>query len=147
MSTLSSITAPQKFTSPSAESNASWINKYFISVKGAPEVVRTMFKEVPPFYDQTYKGLAAKGSRVLALGFKYLDTAELKAQQIKDMTRESVENGLSFGGFLVFHCPLKKDTVVALRELHESMHRVIDFARFCDDGHSVSNVFSTVPTL
>jgi cation-transporting ATPase 13A1 len=40
------------------------------------------------------------------------------------MTREDAERGLSFAGFLVFHCPLKEDAVASLKMLADSSHRV-----------------------
>ncbi len=54
--------------------------------------------------------------RVIALAWKKLD-AELSPIQIGALTREEVERGLSFGGFAVFHCPLKEDSEPALRML------------------------------
>lgn len=45
----------------------------FASVKGAPETLKAMFTVVPPEYESTYKYYAQKGSRVLALGYKWLD--------------------------------------------------------------------------
>jgi cation-transporting ATPase 13A1 len=44
--------------------------------------------------------------------------------QINKLSRESVESGLVFAGFLVFHCPLKADAVEALKMLADSSHRV-----------------------
>ena len=54
--------------------------------------------------------------RVIALAWKKLG-AELSPVQIGALTREEVERGLSFGGFAVFHCPLKEDSEPALRML------------------------------
>ena len=54
--------------------------------------------------------------RVIALAWKKLD-AELSPIQIGALTREEVECGLFFGGFAVFHCPLKEDSEPALRML------------------------------
>jgi hypothetical protein len=44
--------------------------------------------------------------------------------QVNKLTREKVESGLTFAGFLVFHCPLKKDAVETLRMLADASHRV-----------------------
>jgi hypothetical protein len=43
---------------------------------------------------------------------------------LREMDRDWVEKELNFAGFLVFHSPLKPDSAEAVRELHESMHRV-----------------------
>ena len=54
--------------------------------------------------------------RVIALAWKKLG-AELSPIQIGALTREEIERSLSFGGFAVFHCPLKEDSEPALRML------------------------------
>lgn len=57
--------------------------------------------------------------RVIALAWKKLD-AELTPSQITALSREEIESGLTFGGFAVFHCPLKEDSEPALRMLKVS---------------------------
>ncbi|KAI8975231.1 endoplasmic reticulum Ca-transporting P-type ATPase [Mycotypha africana] len=99
-------------------------SKSFVAVKGAPEVLKLMYKEVPDNYVDTYRHFTRKGSRVLALGYKILDQ-HLNASQINDLPRESVECDLTFAGFIVFSCPLKEDAVAALKELNESSHRCV----------------------
>lgn len=44
--------------------------------------------------------------------------------KINKLSRESVESGLVFAGFLVFHCPLKPDAIETLKMLADSSHRV-----------------------
>jgi len=44
--------------------------------------------------------------------------------QINKMSRDEIESGLTFGGFLVFQCPLKPDAVEILKMLGDSSHRV-----------------------
>jgi hypothetical protein len=82
-----------------------------------------MLKEVPAGYDEMYKNWAKEGSRVLALGFKKL-TRLLTANEVREASRDSVESNLQFAGFLVFHCPLKEDSVAAIEKLNASSHRV-----------------------
>jgi manganese-transporting P-type ATPase len=41
------------------------------------------------------------------------------------MAREDIESGLTFAGFLVFHCPLKPDAVESLKMLADASHRCI----------------------
>ena len=57
--------------------------------------------------------------RVIALAWKKLD-AELTPSQVTALSREEIECGLTFGGFAVFHCPLKEDSEPALRMLKVS---------------------------
>ncbi|KAG0182175.1 hypothetical protein DFQ28_003841 [Apophysomyces sp. BC1034] len=98
--------------------------KTLVAVKGAPETLRTMYNNVPEGYDDVYRHFTRKGSRVLALGYKFLEDG-LKTEQINDLSRESVESNLIFAGFIVFTCPLKEDAVEALKELNESSHRCV----------------------
>src|SRR5690606_7367058 len=82
----------------------------FVGVKGAPETIRKMLVHVPAYYEETYKHFTRKGSRVLALAYKYLSTEnEWSAGRINDLKREQVESDLEFAGFLILHCPLKDD--------------------------------------
>lgn len=87
-------------------------------VQGAPETLKGMYTSVPDEYEHTYKWFAQRGSRVLALGYKW---QELK----QDAHRDDVESGLTFAGFLVFHCPLKPDAVETLQSLADSSHRCV----------------------
>lgn len=95
----------------------------FAAVKGAPETLRGMFINLPTNYDATFKGFTRRGSRVLALGYKYMDN--VKQESISDLSRDHVESELTFAGFLVFHCPLKADAVSSIRQLVDSSHRCI----------------------
>ncbi|KAI9681590.1 MAG: hypothetical protein M1829_000787 [Trizodia sp. TS-e1964] len=98
----------------------------FVAVKGAPETIQTMLIDTPTNYEDTFKHFTRNGSRVLALGYKYLSTdAELGQSRINNLKREEVECGLHFAGFLVLHCPLKDDAKQAVRMLNESSHRVV----------------------
>ncbi|KAK6349423.1 hypothetical protein TWF696_005707 [Orbilia brochopaga] len=98
----------------------------FVAVKGAPETLRKMIVSVPPDYEATFKYYTRRGSRVLALGYKYLSMdGELGANRVNNLTREEVESDLIFAGFLVLHTPLKDDAKKTVRMLNESSHRVI----------------------
>lgn len=46
-------------------------------------------------------------------------------EQINTISREQVESGLEFAGFLVFHCPLKPDAISTIRDLNDSSHRCV----------------------
>ncbi|KAH7098014.1 hypothetical protein BKA62DRAFT_714380 [Auriculariales sp. MPI-PUGE-AT-0066] len=94
-----------------------------ISVKGAPETIRNFLGTVPAHYDETYKWFTRRGARVLALGWKEMPS--MSNEKINKMPREEIESGLTFGGFLVFQCPLKPDAVAVLKMLGDASHRCI----------------------
>lgn len=96
---------------------------YIASVKGAPETLKSMFVKVDDTYDSTYLGLSRRGARVLALGWKEL--GHLSHQQVKDISRESLESDLMFAGFIVVSCPLKPDSKSVIKELLKSSHMVV----------------------
>ncbi|KAL1924700.1 uncharacterized protein VTP21DRAFT_4354 [Calcarisporiella thermophila] len=98
--------------------------KTFVAIKGAPETLKNMFTSIPSDYEDTFKYFTKRGSRVLALGFKFLKDS-MSMDQINNLSRESVESGLTFAGFLVLSCPLKEDSKQAIKMLNESSHRVI----------------------
>lgn len=95
--------------------------KNFVAVKGAPETIRSMLVDVPAHYEECYKLFTLAGSRVLALGYKYINSS----QNVTKLERNSVECDLSFAGFIVFHCPLKQDAIDTIQMLNDSSHRSI----------------------
>src|SRR5205807_1258397 len=98
----------------------------FVGVKGAPETVRNMLVKVPADYEETFKWFTRRGSRVLALGYKYLSNdGEWSQNKLNALKREEVECNLIFAGFLVLQCPLKDDAKKTVRMLNESSHRVV----------------------
>ncbi|KAL4809962.1 hypothetical protein BDV18DRAFT_150402 [Aspergillus unguis] len=102
------------------------VKSTFVGVKGAPETIGTMLVDMPPNYEETFKYFTRNGARVLALAHKYLSPeAELSQGRINNYTREEIESGLTFAGFLVLQCPLKEDAIKAVRMLNESSHRVV----------------------
>ncbi|ORZ16338.1 cation-transporting ATPase [Absidia repens] len=98
--------------------------KTFVAVKGAPETLQHMYTTIPDDYVDTYRHFTMKGSRVLALGYKFLDDG-MTHSQINNLERDNVEKDLIFAGFIVFTCPLKDDAVACIKELNESSHRCI----------------------
>ncbi|KZT06595.1 endoplasmic reticulum Ca-transporting P-type ATPase [Laetiporus sulphureus 93-53] len=124
----SSLTIRRRFQFSSALKRMSTVSsvnggKTFMAAKGAPETIRSMLSTVPEFYDDTYKWYTRRGSRVLALGYKELES--MSQDKINKLTRGQVESTLTFAGFLVFHCPLKADAVETLKMLIDSSHRCI----------------------
>ena len=126
MSTISSAYLPSEFVGGNNSFDSNRSGKYLVSVKGAPEVLKSMFTTVPDDYDKTFKYFAMNGYRVIALGTKWIKlTPADREVGIGSLERDAIESQLSFCGFLVFNCPLKKDTADAIQELHESSHRIV----------------------
>ncbi|GBL77976.1 Manganese-transporting ATPase 13A1 [Araneus ventricosus] len=96
---------------------------YIASVKGAPEILKTMFEEVPSDYDETYTEMSRRGARVLALGRRELGI--LSHQEVRALTRDDIEKKLTFAGFVVISCPLKADSKAVIKEIQAASHRVI----------------------
>ncbi|KAI1700167.1 e1-E2 ATPase domain-containing protein [Ditylenchus destructor] len=95
---------------------------HIVVVKGAPEVLRDMYKDIPAHYEDTYQKLAQAGARVLALGIAELGS--VSHQQIRESRREDFEKELTFAGFVVISCPLKPDTKLLIKEIIDSSHKV-----------------------
>ncbi|EDV27584.1 uncharacterized protein TRIADDRAFT_20897 [Trichoplax adhaerens] len=112
MSVICSMQTPQ-----------SSISNYIVTTKGAPEILKRMFKEVPKDYDSVHEEMARKGARILALGYK--EIGELTSVQLREMTREQAENELIFAGFVVISCPLKYDSKAVIKDLKHSSHHLI----------------------
>ena len=81
-----------------------------------------MFKNLPDNYDDIYLHYAREGARVLSLGYKEL--GQLNHQEVRDLTRDDIENNLSFTGFVIISCPLKPDTKSVIKEILNSSHHV-----------------------
>ena len=97
--------------------------KYLVTVKGAPETLRSMLSGVPEDYDRTYLALSRRGARVLALGHRDLGT--LSHQHLKELKRDDLEKSLRFAGFVIISCPLKPDSKSVIKELVSSSHHVM----------------------
>ncbi|EDV58922.1 manganese-transporting ATPase 13A1 [Drosophila erecta] len=97
--------------------------KHIGAVKGAPEVIQKMLREVPSDYEKVYLEYARRGARVLALGIKDLGT--LSAQRVREIKREDVECDLTFAGFVIISCPMKPDSKSVIKELIQSSHKVV----------------------
>lgn len=97
--------------------------KHLVAIKGAPEVLKSMYDFVPPDYEEIYQHLTRQGARVLALGIKELGS--LSYQEIRDTKREVFEQNVKFVGFVVISCPLKPDTKAMVKEIIDSSHKVV----------------------
>lgn len=61
-------------------------HKTFAAVKGAPETLRSMYVEVPNDYDDAYRYYTRRGSRVLALGYKFMEDGLTSDQVLAENT-------------------------------------------------------------
>ncbi len=93
-----------------------WLKR--VLSKGAPEVMRSLLKDVPDQYDATVKSLTKKGARVLCLAYKDIASTE-------KIPRQDAERDLIFCGFIVTSCPLKPDTKRKIEELRDSKHKIV----------------------
>jgi len=89
-----------------------------VVVKGAPETIEKLLKEVPSNYEKVFRNYAKKGFRVLALAHKTIPS-------LQEMTREEAESKLTFAGFILFDSPLKKDTKKQITVLLNANYKVI----------------------
>ncbi|KAK3854496.1 hypothetical protein Pcinc_039026 [Petrolisthes cinctipes] len=96
---------------------------YLATVKGAPETIRSMLREVPKEYDSVYLKWSRRGARILALARKEL--GRLSHSQVRELTREGLECDLEFAGFVVISCPLKRDSKDVVREILHSSHAAV----------------------
>lgn len=96
---------------------------YIATVKGAPEVLKSMYAKVPPNYDAIYLELSRRGARVLALGWK--EIGNLSNQEVRELTRENIEQDLKFAGFVIISCPLKSDSKNVIKELLHASHKSV----------------------
>jgi len=85
---------------------------------------------VPENYDSTYLSLSRRGARVLALGYRKL-TGNLSSQDLRELTREKLENHLTFAGFVIISCPLKPDSKTVIKEIVNSSHSVRIRISYC----------------
>ncbi|EFN88845.1 manganese-transporting ATPase 13A1 [Harpegnathos saltator] len=97
---------------------------YMTTVKGAPETLKHMLSSIPKNYESTYLSLSRRGARVLALGYRKLP-GTLSSQDLRELTREKLENNLTFAGFVIISCPLKPDSKAVIKEIVNSSHSVV----------------------
>ncbi|KFM68901.1 putative cation-transporting ATPase 13A1, partial [Stegodyphus mimosarum] len=96
---------------------------YIAAVKGAPEILKPMFSEVPSNYDDTYTEMSRRGARILALGRR--DLGILSHQEVRALTRDDIEKKLTFVGFVIISCPLKSDSKAVIKEIQAASHHVM----------------------
>ncbi|KAJ8682038.1 hypothetical protein QAD02_017830 [Eretmocerus hayati] len=97
---------------------------FIVTVKGAPETLKSMFSSVPDTYDEVYLSLSRRGARVLALGYRKLPSM-LTLGDLRNFSREELESELTFVGFVIISCPLKSDSKAVIKEILNASHSVV----------------------
>jgi len=92
--------------------------------KGAPEVMKSRFVDLPKNYDEVHSHHGILGHRVLALGVKVLPKV-LNSKLASKLKREDAECDLKFAGFFVFSCPMKPKSKSSIIQLKNSSHAVV----------------------
>ena len=94
--------------------------EYRVCVKGAPEVVETLLSETErnsEHYKKTFRHFANLGYRIIAYATKKVVETEKK---VSEMDRSELESDLTFCGFAVFECLLRKDTEKILKTIEDA---------------------------
>ncbi|KAM3482655.1 hypothetical protein MY5147_000001 [Beauveria neobassiana] len=96
-----------------------------IFVKGAPEAMREICdpESFPVNYEELLSHYTHKGYRVIGCATRHL--RKLSWIKVQKMTREDVESGLRFVGFIIFENKLKPSTAPVVKELIESNIRAV----------------------
>ncbi|NWJ12226.1 AT132 ATPase, partial [Crypturellus undulatus] len=95
-------------------------------IKGAPEMVASLCSKdtVPLDFSQMLRHYTTDGFRVLGLAYKALSTVTTFEEALQ-LTRESVESGLTFLGFLVMKNVLKPETAPTIHLLRSANIRPV----------------------
>mmetsp|Transcript_40899 Transcript_40899/g.96048 ORF Transcript_40899/g.96048 Transcript_40899/m.96048 type:complete len:1481 (+) Transcript_40899:98-4540(+) len=93
--------------------------------KGSPEAIGRLLTTQPEWYEATYRAMAEKGQRVLALAYRQLDSNPGAAPQYTKQSRSTIEQDLSFAGFIAFKCETRKDTSLVVKALQDSLHHCV----------------------
>lgn len=88
-------------------------------LKGAPEMVASLCRNVPAQFSSTLRSFASEGFRVLALGYKQLD----EQTDLKTIEREEIEKGMQFLGLLVMKNLVKPESAEVIEILRRAQMR------------------------
>lgn len=98
-------------------------NHVHVFLKGSFEKVKhlSINESIPDGYDKTSAEYAQQGCYVLALAHRDLGElgVDVTMQQVKTMSRDDLETGCHFVGFVLFRNMLKHDTTDAIQQLKE----------------------------
>lgn len=97
----------------------------YVVVKGSPEAIFSLCFDMPLECLQLAESIAAKGFRVIALGYRSLHYDEYSKSVNQTPQREDIEKNLSFAGLSLYVCPLKKDARDTICNLQGGSHRCV----------------------
>ena len=95
--------------------------KCFVLVKGKAEKVRNCLEKPPKSYDHELRRLSGRGFHVWALAVKEIDEAMVEPGAC---SREELEQGMRFAGFLMMQNELRFDTISTLTALKDTGHEL-----------------------
>ena len=95
--------------------------RFFVLVKGKAEKVRKCLREKPAEYDQELSRLSRRGFHVWALAVKEIQEGEAAPGTV---SRDELEAGLDFAGFLMLENELRFDTIDTLNALKRTGHEL-----------------------
>jgi len=95
--------------------------------KGSPEMIQKLClpETIPHNYTSVLESYASHGFRILALASKVIIPAMAKAGKINKMTREQVEEDLTFLGLVILENRLKPASIGVLNELRGANIRTV----------------------
>jgi cation-transporting ATPase 13A1 len=100
--------------------------KLWALTKGAPETIKERLSKdsIPSNYDEVSFHHMSRGRRVLAIAYR--DVGHVSdIQSLKEGGRDLIECDLTFAGFLVLDCPVKRDSKSVISELRKSGHECV----------------------
>lgn len=94
--------------------------------KGSPEILQQLCQpeSLPDDYTQQLSTFAKRGFRIIAVGFKALNS-KLNYTKVQRLSREEVEHNLEFLGFVILENRLKPDTTAVINSLNLANIRTI----------------------
>ena len=113
-SDLKKITVLAKIFSEKHKKN--YLNR--VLCKGAPEVIKTLLKDIPKNYDECYLNWSKKGYKILALAYNDNEDFDYNTK------REELEKNLIFSGFAIFENPLKPNVDKYINQLIKAKYNI-----------------------
>ena len=95
-------------------------NTFTAYVKGSPKMIESLStpESIPKTYYDVLEKYTEDGLRVLALGYKELESVD--SDWIEGCKREEIECGLTFIGFLIMENKVKDETNPCIEELQKA---------------------------
>jgi cation-transporting ATPase 13A1 len=100
-------------------------SEQYILTKGSPEALQALCNPatVPAWFHKTHVELTKQGRRVIALAYRKVESPVAR-DKLADMSREWAEQRLTFAGFFLFRCLLRRDSKDVINALKDSSHAV-----------------------